>query len=78
MLLTAKLIQALPIPGSAIVRAEQFGESLFGNTAKLTVKLPDGALQEYFLKANLAFLTRINLHDISSRPPCWQWLTLFG
>lgn len=34
-----------------LVEAQQFGESLWGKTAKLVVKLPDGTLEDYFLKA---------------------------
>ena len=41
---------AFPITGSTLVSAEQFGESLFGNTAKLVVRLPDGNFENYFLK----------------------------
>lgn len=39
-----------PIPGSLLVNAQRCSKSLWGETAKLTVKLPDEALKDYFLK----------------------------
>lgn len=44
---------AHPIPGSAFVESQQFGKSLWGKTGKLTVKLPDATLEDYFLKVIL-------------------------
>ncbi|KAK4110824.1 hypothetical protein N656DRAFT_799558 [Canariomyces notabilis] len=51
------VVKALPIPGSKLVDAQKFGESLssWGKTAKLVVKLPDGTLQDYFLKGGRPF-----------------------
>ncbi|KAK1830453.1 Fructosamine kinase-domain-containing protein [Podospora conica] len=44
------VVKALPIPGSVLVDAKQFGKSNWGNTAKLVIRLPGGTLQDYFLK----------------------------
>ncbi|KAK4656892.1 hypothetical protein QC762_0040250 [Podospora pseudocomata] len=45
-----KALRAHPIPRSALVESQQFGKSLWGKTGKLTVKLPDATLEDYFLK----------------------------
>lgn len=41
---------AFPIQNTKIVQALKYGESLWGKTAKVVVKLPTGELEDYFLK----------------------------
>ena len=48
--LIISLATALPIPGSCLVSARMGNKSHWGTTAKLTVKLLDETLQDYFLK----------------------------
>lgn len=42
--------KSLPIPGTKILRAQDYGESLWGKTAKVRVELASGERQNYFLK----------------------------
>jgi protein-ribulosamine 3-kinase len=44
------LTPAFPIPGTEIVQALEYGTSLWGKTAKVSVRLPSGEMQHYFLK----------------------------
>ncbi|EEP82520.1 predicted protein [Uncinocarpus reesii 1704] len=44
------VIDALPIPGTKVISARKYGMSLWGKTAQICTKLPDGRLEEYFLK----------------------------
>ncbi|KAF2839197.1 hypothetical protein M501DRAFT_1003750 [Patellaria atrata CBS 101060] len=44
------VIAAFPIPGTEVVRALNYGESLWGKTAKVLVRLPSRETQYYFLK----------------------------
>jgi len=41
---------AFPIPGTQVTDAYNYGESLWGKTAKLVVRLPTGENDNYFLK----------------------------
>src|SRR5438045_9692200 len=41
---------AFPVPGTRIVHALNYGESLWGKTAKVNVQLPSGKRENYFLK----------------------------
>lgn len=41
---------SLPIPESKVLSAQEFGKSMWGRTAKLTVELPGGGEKRYFLK----------------------------
>ncbi|KAI9653690.1 MAG: hypothetical protein M1831_005718 [Alyxoria varia] len=44
------VIDAFPVPASKLMHAFNYGESLWGKTAKLQVQLPNGELTAYFLK----------------------------
>ncbi|KAK4238883.1 Fructosamine kinase-domain-containing protein [Achaetomium macrosporum] len=44
------VVKAFPVPGSTLVDAVGYGQSLWGNTAKVIARLPDGSLENYFLK----------------------------
>lgn len=41
---------AFPCPGSKLLGINNYGMSLWGQTGKITVELPDGTIQRYFLK----------------------------
>lgn len=41
---------AFPIPGAKVIEALNYGESLWGKTAKIIVELPSGETDNYFLK----------------------------
>jgi hypothetical protein len=47
---------ALPVPDSALVSARYYGMSLWGQTAKIMVRLPSGKPQIYFMKVRTCFL----------------------
>ena len=42
--------KSLPIPGTKILQAQDYGESLWGKTARIRVELASGERQNYFLK----------------------------
>ncbi|KAL8816848.1 MAG: hypothetical protein Q9223_004213 [Gallowayella weberi] len=44
------VIESFPVKGTTIVHALNYGESLWGKTAKLIVRMPDDDVQTYFLK----------------------------
>ena len=44
------LCLAFPIPGTKVIHALNYGESLWGKTAKIVVRLPSGERANYFLK----------------------------
>jgi len=44
------LRSAFPISGTQVTDAYNYGESLWGKTAKLVVQLPSGENDNYFLK----------------------------
>ncbi|KAI0868416.1 hypothetical protein GGS24DRAFT_513419 [Hypoxylon argillaceum] len=44
------VLAALPITGTKLQAARQYGSSLWGLTAKITAQLPDGTTRSYFLK----------------------------
>ena len=44
---------AFPIPGTKVVRTQRHGESLWGETLKVTTQLPSGEEKNYFLKVKL-------------------------
>ncbi|KAI9690718.1 MAG: hypothetical protein M1820_009870 [Bogoriella megaspora] len=44
------VVNAFPIVGTRLIQAFNYGESLWGKTAKLIVKLPSGEINAYFLK----------------------------
>lgn len=44
-------ITAFPVPETKIVYALNYGKSLWGRTAKIIVRLPDGQEKDYFVKA---------------------------
>jgi protein-ribulosamine 3-kinase len=44
---------AFPVQGSKLIRVFNYGESLWGKTAKVVVKLPSGEQETYFLKVNI-------------------------
>lgn len=48
------LLLALLIPGTKVLRALHYGESLWGMAAKIITQLPRGATENYFLKVNVA------------------------
>ncbi|KAI0107808.1 Fructosamine kinase-domain-containing protein [Nemania sp. FL0031] len=50
VLVDKAVLEALNIPGAKLQEARQYGSSLWGRTAKLTVQLPDGTIKPYFLK----------------------------
>ncbi|KAK4169569.1 hypothetical protein QBC43DRAFT_284026 [Cladorrhinum sp. PSN259] len=41
---------ALPIAGSTLIDAQLFGESLWGKTARVIARLPNGTIHSYFIK----------------------------
>lgn len=41
---------SFPVPGTKVIRAQHYGESLWGKTAKIRVELPSGERDTYFLK----------------------------
>jgi len=45
-----RVVAAFPIPGTQVTDAYNYGESLWGKTAKLVVQLPSGENDNYFLK----------------------------
>nr|KMM68489.1 hypothetical protein CPAG_04816 [Coccidioides posadasii RMSCC 3488] len=45
------VVDALPIPGTKVISAYNYGMSLWGQTAKIYTVLPTGERKEYFLKA---------------------------
>ncbi|KAL8880338.1 MAG: hypothetical protein Q9198_002233 [Flavoplaca austrocitrina] len=44
------VIKSFPVEGTTVVHALSYGESLWGKTGKVIVQLPDGDIQNYFLK----------------------------
>ncbi|KAL8893831.1 MAG: hypothetical protein Q9192_004879, partial [Flavoplaca navasiana] len=44
------VIKSFPIEGTTIVQALSYQEPLWGKTAKVIVRLPDGDMENYFLK----------------------------
>ena len=67
--------------GTTVVHALNYGESLWGKTAKVIVRLPDGDMQNYFLKvgttmaASLVSTARAVLKPCAGRDP-WKYRTL--
>lgn len=49
-------VSALPVPGASVVSAHAYGMSLWGRTAKIITRLPDGKSKTYFLKVNTLLL----------------------
>lgn len=49
-LFTTLPLLALPVPGSEVIDAFTFGESLWGKTARIIARLPSGEAENYFLK----------------------------
>ncbi|KAF1982272.1 hypothetical protein K402DRAFT_397712 [Aulographum hederae CBS 113979] len=45
------VFEALPIDGTTVTSARSYGMSLWGHTAKITARLPDGMKVNYFLKS---------------------------
>ncbi|CAN9281041.1 unnamed protein product [Alternaria alternata] len=45
-----RVIAAFPIPETKVIDAYNYGESLWGKTAKIVVQLPTGQTDNYFLK----------------------------
>ncbi|KAI9774251.1 MAG: hypothetical protein M1839_001753 [Geoglossum umbratile] len=41
---------SLPVPGTKVLHALDYGESLWGKTSKVTAQLPSGETENYFLK----------------------------
>ena len=41
---------ALPTPGTKVISAFSYGRSLWGSTAKVICRLPNGSRVDYFLK----------------------------
>ena len=41
---------ALPVPCTTVIVARHYGRSLWGETAKISTKLPDSEYRDYFLK----------------------------
>ena len=52
MFLNSLRCLALPVPGSVVLAARNYGMSLWGRTAKISTELPDGKRKDYFLKVN--------------------------
>ena len=50
--LTWLLMKALPVLGSRVLSTNKYGRSLWGLVGKIAVELPDGKLQNYFLKVS--------------------------
>ncbi|WEW55099.1 hypothetical protein PRK78_000527 [Emydomyces testavorans] len=48
--------EALPIAGTKVASAYNYGMSLWGQTAKIYTVLPTGERKEYFLKVNRTLL----------------------
>ncbi|KAI1259687.1 Fructosamine kinase-domain-containing protein [Xylariaceae sp. FL1019] len=48
--LNPAVVDALPVPGTTVVSARNYGMSLWGQTAQVIAELPDGKRQAYFLK----------------------------
>ncbi|KAL9093907.1 MAG: hypothetical protein Q9165_003830 [Trypethelium subeluteriae] len=48
--LDRNVIKAFPIAGTGVVASLKYGQSLWGQTAKIVVKLPSGETDDYFLK----------------------------
>lgn len=46
----SNVMKALPVPGTKVIRAQLYGESLWAKTAKVRVELPSGERDNYFLK----------------------------
>jgi hypothetical protein len=44
--------KALPIKGTEVTLAHEYGMSLWGNTAKICARLPSGETKGYFLKVS--------------------------
>lgn len=44
------ILAALPIPNTQVLSAHNYGMSLWGRTAKIITRLPDGKKETYFLK----------------------------
>lgn len=55
--LTFESIKALPVAGSQVEDAEAYGHSLWGRTAKITCRTPDGNTAAYFHKVRQMSLT---------------------
>ena len=53
---------ALPTPNSTLVDVQRCGELLWGRTAKLRARLPDGTYENYFLKVNASRLVTTRTH----------------
>ncbi|KAH0558739.1 hypothetical protein GP486_004615 [Trichoglossum hirsutum] len=49
-LVDESVLAAFPIPGTKVLDAFNYGESLWGKTAKVVVQLPSGENENYFLK----------------------------
>lgn len=49
--------EAFPIAETEVLSARKYGMSLWGNTATIYTKLPDGAEKTYFLKVGDCPLT---------------------
>lgn len=48
---------ALPIPGTKVIEARNYGMSLWGQTARIETELPDGKKKFYFLKVRALLAT---------------------
>ncbi|KAK3299460.1 Fructosamine kinase-domain-containing protein [Chaetomium fimeti] len=48
--LDAAVVKALPVPGSKLVSAREYGSSLWGGVGKITVDVPGEGVKDYFLK----------------------------
>ncbi|KAK3347045.1 Fructosamine kinase-domain-containing protein [Lasiosphaeria hispida] len=44
------VVEVLPVPGSRVLTAKTYGMSLWGHTGKITVDLPGGGQETYFIK----------------------------
>ncbi|KAI8949376.1 Fructosamine kinase-domain-containing protein [Xylaria longipes] len=44
------VIDALPVPGTIVISAHNYGMSLWGQTARIVAEVPGGARKNYFLK----------------------------
>lgn len=65
-LITLNLL-ALPVPGTKIVRALNYGESLWGKTAKIVTQLPSGETKNYFLKVGDFSLSSVTTNNLPGR-----------